>query len=85
MLLEAEGLPQVPLEPEPGSYVLSRLPRPEIILVNTYWTLHSFELLYGSRHSQKKQTKKKYFSVFLRRILNVEATKILIETRPQGS
>lgn len=65
-----EDLPQVPVELEPGSNVLSWLPLAEIIFINSDWTLHSLEPLHASRQLPGGRTEKG-FVLFLQRILNV--------------
>lgn len=53
-----EDLPQVPVELEPGSNVLSWLPLGEIIFVNSDRTLHSLEPLHASRQLPGNRTEK---------------------------
>ena len=57
-----EDLPQVPVELEPGSNVLSWLPLAEIIFINSDWTLHSLEPLHASRQLPGSR---KRFGLFL--------------------
>lgn len=65
-----EDLPQVPMELEPGSNVVSWLPLAEIVFINSDWTLHSLEPLHASRQLPGSRTEKG-FVLFLQRILNV--------------